>query len=230
MRSFVFRAMLEWVNIWRRPPAKIDGRCSILATHLAAATVSSIIAILALGCARAEHSSQQFGFAAPQIPLNGPALAPVAHIRHCLQYPSECRARPQFRREFAALTTKLWADLVLVNVDVNRSIVRKLAAAGVLAEQWLIAPPAGDCHDFAVTKRHDLIERGWPSRAMLLAEVVMQGGEHHLVLVVQTDRGEFVMDSSTDEIVPWYQANYSWIRIQDPRNPHFWSAIGPKGA
>ena len=39
------------------------------------------------------------------------------------------------------------------------------------------------------------MQLGWPSRALLLAEVVTRWGEHHLVLVVRTRTGDFVADN-----------------------------------
>jgi predicted transglutaminase-like cysteine proteinase len=29
-----------------------------------------------------------------------------------------------------------------------------------------VSPPAGDCNDYAVTKCHQPLTRGWPSRAL----------------------------------------------------------------
>jgi predicted transglutaminase-like cysteine proteinase len=49
-------------------------------------------------------------------------------------------------------------------------------------------PSSGDCNDYAVTRRHDLIARGWPARSLLLAEVITSWGEHHLVVVVAHQR------------------------------------------
>ena len=44
---------------------------------------------------------------------------------------------------------------------------------------------------------------GFPSRALLLAEVVTSWGEHHLVLVVRTKEGDFVADSLHPRVRPW---------------------------
>ena len=74
--------------------------------------------------------------------------------------------------------------------------------AGVVGEEWLISPKAGDCNDYAVTKRHELLARGWPSRALLLAEVIVPSGEHHLVVVVRTNEGDFVLDNLNASVRP----------------------------
>jgi len=96
----------------------------------------------------------------------------------------------------------------------------------VLAEEWLISPDAGDCNDYAVTKRHELLARGWPARLLILAEVVVPSGEHHLVLVVRTNAGDLLLDNLNANIRPLSAARYGWVRAQSPENPKFWSTIG----
>src|SRR5262249_16992600 len=146
--------------------------------------------------------------------------------RFCLQYPDECRApKLVFRPRKVALTPERWADLVSVTREVNRSIVPERNERGILAEEWLLSPKAGDCNDYAVTKRHALMARGWPSRALVLTEVVVPSGEHHLVLVARTAEGDFVLDNLVSAVRPVSKTPYSWVRAQSPRNPKFWSVV-----
>jgi predicted transglutaminase-like cysteine proteinase len=88
-----------------------------------------------------------------------------------------------------------------------------------------VAPKTGDCNDYAVTKRHALLARGWAARSLLLAEVVTNWGEHHLVLVVRTRDADLVLDNLTPDIRNWSKTNYEWVRIQSPVNPQFWSSV-----
>lgn len=165
------------------------------------------------------------------IQFDVPTLGPMAHARFCLQYPQECRQnRMVFRGGGITLTPQRRADLMAVNAQVNRSIAPERNYGGILAERWLISPKSGDCNDYAVTKRHDLLARGWPSRALLLAEVVTTWGEHHLVLVVRTRGGDVVADSLNANIRPWSSTNYTWVRVQSPLNPRFWSTIAKSAA
>ena len=97
------------------------------------------------------------------------------------------------------------------------------------AETWLISPDRGDCNDYAVTKRHELLDRGWPARALLLSEVVVSSGEHHLVLVVRTRSGDLVLDNLTSQIKPWSRAPYRWVRIQKPNDSRLWTTISGRG-
>jgi predicted transglutaminase-like cysteine proteinase len=155
-----------------------------------------------------------------------PALPPFAYSRFCIQYPADCAAsHNHFRPRPIALTESRLAELREINRDVNRSIQFERNDGGIATERWVISPKTGDCNDYAVTKRHDLIARGWPTRALLLAEVVTNWGEHHLVLVVRTRAGDLVADSLNYEIKPWSKAPYQWVRIQTPAKPTFWATV-----
>ena len=166
---------------------------------------------------------------APQlqkIAFAAPALPPFAYTRFCMQYPADCiGSHNHFRPRPIALTEARLAELGEVNRNVNRSIRFERNDGGIASERWVISPKAGDCNDYAVTKRHELIARGWPARALLLAEVVTSWGEHHLVLVVRTRGGDLVADSLNYEIKPWSQARYQWVRIQTPAKPTFWATV-----
>ena len=115
-----------------------------------------------------------------------------------------------------------------INHQVNRAIIPEPNTQGLAAEKWLISPNAGECHDYAVTKRHELIARGWPARNLLLAEVVVASGEHHLVLVVQTNEGDFVADNLNANIRNWTKSPYQWVRVQSATNPMYWSTVTRK--
>lgn len=154
-----------------------------------------------------------------------PTLAPMAHTRFCLRYEDECRARPLFRSSPVILTDERWEDLREVNRIVNWSIIPEPNELGLAAETWLINPRHGDCNDFAVSKRHELLKRGWPARALLLAEVETRSTEHHLVVVVRTKNGDLVLDNLTPQIRPWSRTPYRWVRIQMPNNPRYWSTV-----
>ena len=154
-----------------------------------------------------------------------PTLAPMGHTLFCLNYPDECRIqKAMLQAGPITLTDERRAELERVNADVNTAI-QPVNVSGVIADKWLIAPGSGNCNDYAVTKRHALLARGWPSRHLLLAEVVTTWGEHHLVLVVRTDKGDIVADSLDKKIRNWVEAPYRWVRVQTPENPKFWASI-----
>src|SRR5205814_7262803 len=106
------------------------------------------------------------------------------------------------------LTPQRRRDLVEVNAKVNRSIKPEANLLGLAGEKWIVSPKSGDCNDYAVTKQHELLARGWPSRTLLLAEVVTNWGEHHLVLVVRTAEGDLVLDNLSANVRPSSKTPY----------------------
>lgn len=172
---------------------------------------------------------QALGLAAKRISFSNFTLPPMAFTQFCLRYADQCKpARMVFRGGPARLTAERWEDLKAVNKSVNAAIVPEPNTEGLAGEKWLIHPSRGDCNDYAVTKRSELLDRGWPARALLLSEVVTSWGEHHLVLVVRTSMGDLVLDNMTPQIRPWARAPYQWVRIQTPKNPNYWASLGSR--
>lgn len=163
-----------------------------------------------------------------KVRLAAPVLAPIGHTRFCLTYPDDCAVHGiDFRHRNIALTLQRWTELNAVDRAVNRDIVPQITPGDGVTEKWVIAPRAGDCKDYAITKRHRLLALGWPSRALLLAEVVVPWGEHHLVLVVRLADTDLVLDNLNAEIrtVAMTYHQYRWVRIETPQNPKFWARV-----
>jgi predicted transglutaminase-like cysteine proteinase len=151
----------------------------------------------------------------------------VPQLKRIAFGPAECVPhRTVFRGGPIALTAERRDELLKVNAQINSSIIPKRNTEGA-GKAWVVSPKTGDCNDYAVTKRHELLARGWPSRALLLAEVVTTSGEHHLVLVVRTREGDIVADNLSQDIKLWTRTPYQWIRIQSPRTPALWSNLTP---
>ena len=163
------------------------------------------------------------------IKFNTPTLPPMAFTIFCLKYENECKPhRVVFRGGRLKLTPERLAQLSEVNRLVNASIRPEPNLEGLAGEKWLLHSLSGDCNDYAVTKRHDLIAKGWPARSVLLSEVVTTWGEHHLVVVVRTFSGDLVLDNLTGDILPWSRKSYRWVRIQTPKNPNYWASLGDR--
>jgi len=156
-----------------------------------------------------------------------PALAPFAYSRFCVHYSDDCREHGHVFRKARTmeLTIDRWNELMSVNRQVNASIIPVQITGPNTFDSWRVAPRKGDCNDFAVTKRHELLMRGWPSRALLLAEVVTPAGEHHMILVVRTRSQDLVLDNLTGAIKSWSKTPYQWVRVQTPSNPNLWASI-----
>ena len=161
-----------------------------------------------------------------------PTLPPMAHTRFCLRYKVDCEVHDvDFWTRNIAMTVERLNELNNVNRQVNRDIMPQPNLGGLPTEEWIVSLRAGECHDYAITKRHELLARGWPSRALLLSEVVVPSGEHHLVLVVvmkDPDTAEvvnLVLDNLNYNLRPVGLTPYRWLRMESPDNPRFWSTV-----
>jgi predicted transglutaminase-like cysteine proteinase len=161
-----------------------------------------------------------------RVSFDTPTLAPMSFVRFCMKNPGDCTVHKMaFRPQPVELTKERMAELSKVTRDVNRAISPQANRNGVIGEEWRISPREGDCKDYAVTKRHELLARGWPSRSLLLAEVVVASGEHHLVLIVRTREDDLVLDNLNWNVRSVSQIRYRWVRAQQAGNPKFWSLI-----
>lgn len=149
-----------------------------------------------------------------------PTLAPLAAVKFCMRYGDQCSGGRAAR---ISLNEREIALLDKVNRAVNRAIRPAGEERGL--DTWLLDQAAGHCNEYAVQKRHDLLAAGFPASALLLASAVTSLGVNHLVLIVSTDRGDFVLDNLHDDIRPWNRTGFRWLARQSHRNPHFWVEI-----
>ncbi len=156
-----------------------------------------------------------------------PVLGPLAYTHFCMRYPDECRDRAQGSGGASpiSLNEARMAELARVNSRVNHSIAPMHHSGDTSYDTWRISPRTGDCNDYAVTKRHLLIQQGWSNQALLLSEVITSWGEHHLILLVRTASGDFVLDNLEPRILRWDAVPYRWVRVQMPSQPSLWSTI-----
>jgi predicted transglutaminase-like cysteine proteinase len=158
-------------------------------------------------------------------PSNDNVLPPLGHTYFCLRYPHDCE-RTASTGALHASTGERWHKLNIVNTSINTAIAPKPEDPREINTNWLIAPREGDCGDYAVTKRHELLGAGWPSSALLLAEVTLiSTGEHHLVLVVRDANADWVLDNLKPVIVRLAATRneYAWNRIESADNPKYWT-------
>ncbi len=153
---------------------------------------------------------------------------PAGFISFCLRYPDQCTATPG-GKDTLVLDTPTWLLLNAVNTAVNDAIWPEddLKHYG-RAEYWTIPTDGyGDCEDYAVTKRKDLLQAGLPAQALRLAVVYSPAAGRHAVLTVVTDKGDYVLDNLSGEIQSWRSTGYTWIERQDSSNPVTWVSLFP---
>lgn len=153
----------------------------------------------------------------------GAVLSPLAHVRFCMIQPRECSRGTEDMAGPVELNDFAMADLARVNARVNRQIRPQAKNLNDFANaHWSLSPAAGDCNDYAVTKRRALIDLGWPVSSVLLAAVRTPWGEAHLVVVVRTNMGDLVLDNLHQNVMPVSSLRYTWLTIQSAADPRFW--------
>lgn len=156
------------------------------------------------------------------------APAPSGFISFCIRFSAQCMAAPG-SSTMVTLTEQNWKNLVRINRSVNDAIwpVEDEKHYG-RAEYWTIPTDGyGDCDDYAVTKRKNLIDAGFPAPALRLAVVYSPQSGRHAVLTVKTDKGDLVLDNLRDDIVSWSASGFTWIERQAASNPMVWSSLQP---
>ena len=128
------------------------------------------------------------------------------------------------------LTQDLWNEVRTVNDRINRAILKRSDRElyGV-DENWTLpleaGVNAGDCEDFVLEKRRALLEAGVPQSALSIAVVTTYRGVSHAVLLISTDRGDYVLDSLTPWILPWAKTDYHWDERQVAGSTEHWASL-----
>jgi len=114
-----------------------------------------------------------------------------------------------------------------VNLAVNRQVREIRDTAQYRREEVWALPTSrgGDCEDFALLKKRELIARGIAPERLLIATVLDRKRQSHAVLVLRTDRGDYVLDNLTNRILHWKRTGYTFLRMQNPDAPHAWDAV-----
>jgi predicted transglutaminase-like cysteine proteinase len=183
-----------------------------------------------------------FAIALPSLasPQAAAAEADVMHIRatekantpagwrqFCADNPGDCRAFGPAVSS-VALTPARWRELADVNAKFNRAIepVSDMDQYGV-EEHWSYAATgAGDCEDYVLEKRRELIRRGWPSSVLLVTVVLDRNELGHAVLTVETDRGEYVLDNQVSGVKLWSETGLTFVKRQASSSPNAWVNLG----
>ena len=157
--------------------------------------------------------------------VSGSTSAPIGHTEFCKNFRDECA--PSGGAVPLLLNEARWRELI----DVNRTVNRTVSPVTDLQfyhrdEVWTLPTAYGDCEDYVLLKRSELIRRGWPSGSLLITVVFDEVGEGHAVLLAVTSRGELVLDNKTDAVRPWHETAYRFVKRQSETDPRRWVSIG----
>jgi predicted transglutaminase-like cysteine proteinase len=185
-------------------------------------------------------SAQEFAAIQPEPPVDrssvfmrvyGAAQPLPAFVRFCEEYPEECVATSGDVEKRLPASPQLLSELDQINRAVNRSIIPEgdLEHYGIRDYWTLPTDGKGDCEDYALLKRHALIELGWPPSALLMTVVIVSNkkDEAHAVLTVRTTAGDYILDNNVDEVRLWNQTPYHFLMRQSYLNPRAWIDLDP---
>jgi len=153
--------------------------------------------------------------------------APIGWVEFCVEYDPECKTKPSAPRD-VVLSGQAWKDLVRINRAVNTNVkpMTDMDHWGVV-ERWNYPDDGyGDCEDYVLQKRKMLMQAGWPREALLITVVRDKHNDGHAVLTVKSDKGEYVLDNQTDDIVLWSDTGYRFVKRQSQSDPNVWVALG----
>ncbi len=153
--------------------------------------------------------------------------APIGWKQFCQDHAEECSVSPAQAVD-VQLTKAAYKEMERINRYVNDHVkpMTDLDHFGVV-EKWSYPEDGyGDCEDYVLEKRRKLIQAGWPRGALLITVVRDKKGDGHAVLTVRTDKGEYVLDNQEDEILPWSETGYRFVKRQSQTDVNVWVSLG----
>ncbi|WP_197279429.1 transglutaminase-like cysteine peptidase [Devosia sp. A16] len=156
-----------------------------------------------------------FGLAGGGTSQAAGVTVPLGFRMMCIKTPEECLGGGASHVE---ASDDVMATLKRVNAHVNRAITPEAGGPVI----WRVGVAAGDCDEYAATKRNLLIRAGIPASAIRFAYVKVRG-EGHAIVVVRTSRGDYVLDNLHRSVRPLAQTGYRIISMSGA-DPRAWSA------
>lgn len=150
---------------------------------------------------------------------------PIGHYEFCERHTAECSI---LNKNSAPLTlnTKVWQEIITINANVNKRIAPQTdMEVWGQEEYWEYPTTAGDCDDYMLLKRRELIALGIPANTLLMTLVLQPNGEGHAVLTIRTDRGDFILDNMDQRVRLWNDTDYTYLKRQSTTNTGVWVSI-----
>lgn len=193
--------------------------------HLTNVLAAGLLAGAAMLPTLAVAQSRQMAYAQSM----GETTPPIGWVQFCSnrEHHRDCEVS-SLRPQVADLDERRWRYLLETNARVNRDVepVTDIDQWGV-AEKWSYPTTGkGDCEDYVLEKRRRLMEAGWPRQALLVTVVRDKKGDGHAVLMVKTDRGDFVLDNQEAKVKLWTETGYKFLKRQSEQSPNLWVSLG----
>ncbi|MFI0849402.1 transglutaminase-like cysteine peptidase [Mesorhizobium sp. IMUNJ 23232] len=165
------------------------------------------------------------GAAGSFMKTGGRTTQPVGHYEFCQKLPNECRQKTA-RHQPVELSRRLWSAIISVNNAVNASVAPKTdMEIWGREEVWSYPNGQGDCEDYALEKRRQLMALGVPAGDLLITVVRQPNGDGHAVLTVRTSLGDYVLDNLEPRVLAWDETPYTYLKRQSDTNSGVWVKI-----
>lgn len=188
--------------------------------------ITRLAAIMALPLLLLANAPAYAGaFSATSMVTGSITSQPIGHYEFCLRYKAECqvRSKPAPARQ---VTDHGWDVIRAVNLDVNKTIIPMTDMEVYGREEWWEYPvDAGDCEDFVLLKRRKLLQAGFSESDLLITVVRKPDGEGHAVLTVRSSVGDYILDNLVDDVKPWNETPYTYLKRQASFDTGRWVTI-----
>ena len=150
---------------------------------------------------------------------------PIGHYQFCQLNGEECSVTSE-NAGAARVTAFGWDVIKQVNSDVNRKIM-PMTDEDIFGrdEVWTYPSDVGDCEDFVLEKRRELMTRGFAVSNLLITVVRKPDGEGHAVLTVRTMDGDFILDNLDERVRLWSETAYRFMKRQADYDSGRWVKI-----
>ena len=124
------------------------------------------------------------------------------------------------------LTRALWAEMVDINNAINTAVTpRTDMEMWGQEEVWSYPDGLGDCEDYVLEKRRELMAAGVPAGSLLITVVRQPNGDGHAVLTVRTTEGDYILDNLEPRVLAWQETEYTYLKRQSEKNSGAWVSI-----
>lgn len=189
------------------------------------ATAFALAAGMACGMAASAHANTPPD-PNPYIKAHPGLVLQPGHSNFCKRMPEEC-APFEKKGQMVKMTPGVMRMLERTNDRVNARVwyVPDKRQYGRVDYWNYPSENRGDCEDYAIAKRRELIEKGWPPSSLLLATAYAETGEGHAVLVARTTAGDYVLDNRYANVKIWHELPYKWLALQSSSHPERFDRI-----
>jgi predicted transglutaminase-like cysteine proteinase len=173
-------------------------------------------------------SSKESSAAASMLEATRSIGAPVGFVSACHRYSWLCSASSG--REMS--DAEALPLLKRINGHVNATVTSAddLSVYGKQDFWSLPTGGRGDCEDYALQKKKDLIDAGFRSDRLAMTVVLDSNGRNHAVLLARLKDGDYVLDNLTGGVRSWESTGYTFLARQSFENQRVWKVIlaGPR--